>query len=105
VVVSLLQVDHPSGITTLFEAMAMGRAVVASHVGSTSHAIKSGENGLLVAVGDVSAMRAALTSLMQNEPLRRLLGNNARTTIETDFSYVSFVQRFAASLRSVVERV
>jgi glycosyltransferase involved in cell wall biosynthesis len=100
VVVPVRKVDYPSGITSLFEAMAMGRAVVASDVGSTRDFVRDGVNGLLVAVGDPSAMGAAITRLMRDPVARGQLGRHARATIERDFSYAAYVRRFAASLRS-----
>ena len=102
VVVPLRCVDHPSGITALFEAMAMGRCVVASDVGSTQNIVRNGINGVLVPPGDASAMRAAIMALMSDVDLRNRLGRNGRSTIESEFSYSAYVQRFAASLRSVV---
>jgi glycosyltransferase involved in cell wall biosynthesis len=101
VVVPLHQVDHPSGITALFEAMAMGRPVVASDTGSTRDFVQHGGNGILVPVGEPAAMRAALVRLMGDAELRRRLGQNARETIEAHFSFDAYVRRFAESLRSV----
>jgi glycosyltransferase involved in cell wall biosynthesis len=98
----LLPVDYPSGITSLFEAMAMGRAVVATRTGTTSEFLQDGWNGLLVAPGDVQAMRAALTRAMEDAALRACLGLNARKTIEDRCSHEHYAQRLADSLRSVV---
>ena len=103
VVVPLREVDHPSGITSLYEGMAMGRPVVASDVGSARHIVTDGTNGVLVPADQPAALRAALIRLMDDEALRARLGRNARTTIEGPFSYSAYVDRFAASLRSVVE--
>jgi hypothetical protein len=102
VVVPLRQVDHPSGITALFEGMAMGRAVVASDVGTARGVVEDGASGLLVGVGDPAAMREAVTRLMRDPELRGRLGENARRAIEGEFSYAAYVRRFAASLRSVL---
>ena len=80
----------------------MGRAVVASDVGSTNHVVRDGENGMLVPAGDAPAMREALSRLMGDEALRQRLGRAARATIERDHSYAAYVDRFAAGLRSVL---
>jgi glycosyltransferase involved in cell wall biosynthesis len=102
VAVPLRQVDYPSGITTLYEAMAMGRPVVASDIGSTRHIVETDANGVLVPVGDPQALHGALIRLMDDAALRRRLGENARRTIEGEFSYAAYVNRFADSLRSVI---
>jgi glycosyltransferase involved in cell wall biosynthesis len=102
VAVPLQQIDHPSGITALFEGMAMGRAVVASDVGTAQGVIEDGTNGVLVGSGDPEAMRRAIIRLMDDAALRRRLGASARRTIETECSYAAYVRRFAASLTAVL---
>jgi glycosyltransferase involved in cell wall biosynthesis len=63
---------------TLLEAMAAGRAIVASRVAGIPDVIADGENGLLVPPGDVAALRAALTRLIADDALRARLGAAAR---------------------------
>jgi colanic acid/amylovoran biosynthesis glycosyltransferase len=63
------------------EAMAHGRAVVASAVGGLRDLVKDGETGLLVPSGDPKALRAAIDRLLADEDLRRRLGRAAREHI------------------------
>ncbi len=65
---------------TLLEAMAAGRAIVASRVAGIPDVITDGENGLLVPPGDVAALRAALTRLAADDALRARLGAAARAS-------------------------
>jgi glycosyltransferase involved in cell wall biosynthesis len=65
---------------TLLEAMAAGRAIVASRVAGIPDVIADGENGLLVPPGDVAALRAALTRLAADDALRARLGAAARAS-------------------------
>jgi phosphatidyl-myo-inositol dimannoside synthase len=65
---------------TLLEAMAAGRAIVASRVAGIPDVIVDGVNGLLVAPGDPAALRAALVRLLADEGLRTRLGRAARET-------------------------
>ena len=102
VVVPLLDVDHPSGITALFEGMAMGRSVIASDVGSSRSVVQDGSNGLLVPVGDPVRLRAAITRLIDDAALRARLGQAARRSIETEYSYAAYVRRFADSLKATL---
>ncbi len=61
------------GIVAL-EAMAAGLPVVGSRVGGIPEVVIEGETGLLVPAGDVSALAAALTRLVNDPDLRRRLG-------------------------------
>jgi glycosyltransferase involved in cell wall biosynthesis len=63
------------------EAMAHGRAVVASDVGGLRDLLVDGETGLLVPPRDVVALRRALERLLDDRELRRRLGGNARERV------------------------
>jgi len=65
------------------EAMAHGRAVVATRVGGLVDAITDGEDGVLVAPGDEAALRLAVERLLADPGERRRLGTAARTRAET----------------------
>jgi glycosyltransferase involved in cell wall biosynthesis len=62
------------------EAMAHGRAVVATPVGGMRDLVEDGVNGLVVPVGDVPALRVALERLLGDSVLRARLGAAARDT-------------------------
>ena len=70
---------------TVAEAMAAGRAVVASRTGAVSELIVDGETGLLVPPGDVPALASALESLATQPEFRQALGDNARRRAEAHF--------------------
>jgi glycosyltransferase involved in cell wall biosynthesis len=63
---------------TAREAMAHGRAVVATGVGGLRDAIEDGETGLVIPPADPAALRAAVERLLGDEELRRRLGEAAR---------------------------
>lgn len=63
------------------EAMAHGRAVVASDIGGLRDLVVDGETGVLVQPRDVTALRAALERLLADRELRRRLGTNARQRV------------------------
>jgi len=52
------------------EAMAMGKAVLASDIGGHRELIQDGATGMLFRAGDVSALCAALTQLLDDDALR-----------------------------------
>jgi glycosyltransferase involved in cell wall biosynthesis len=60
------------------EAMAYGRPVVATEVGGLADAVTS-DTGVRVSVGDISALRRAIETLLGDRELRERLGAAART--------------------------
>jgi glycosyltransferase involved in cell wall biosynthesis len=83
------------------EAMAHGRAVVASAVGGLVDLVVHEETGLLVPPGDVSALRAALRRLLDDEELRRRLGAAARGRVREHFSWQRTTDRTVAVYEDV----
>lgn len=71
------------------EAMAYGRAVVASDVGGLRDAIDDGVNGLLVPACDVAALRRAIERLLADAELRLRLGAAARAKAQREWSLES----------------
>ncbi len=66
----------------LLEAMAHGRAVVATRVTGVAELVRDGENGLLVPPGDPLALKDALARLAHERGLAERLGAAARATAE-----------------------
>jgi glycosyltransferase involved in cell wall biosynthesis len=58
----------------IVEGMASGLAVIASAAGGPLEIVTDGVDGLLVPPGDVNALAAALTRLVEDDDLRRSLG-------------------------------
>lgn len=69
------------------EAMAYGRAVVATDVGGLPDAIEDGVTGVLVPPNDPAALRAALERLLGDAELRVRLGAAARERARAAFSW------------------
>jgi glycosyltransferase involved in cell wall biosynthesis len=82
----LLPSYHEGMPMALLEAMSWGLPVITTPVGGIPQIVTDKINGLLVAPGDVAALAAAIARLLHDPALRELLGNAARTTIETRFS-------------------
>jgi len=61
------------------EAGAHGLPIVAHAIGGVPEAVLDGETGLLVAPGDTTALTQAFARLLDDAPLRRRLGEAART--------------------------
>jgi glycosyltransferase involved in cell wall biosynthesis len=68
------------------EAMAAGRAVVASSTGGIPEVVAEGETGLLVPPGDAQALAGAVISLLHNPERRRRMGAAGRQRALASFS-------------------
>ena len=85
----------------VLEAMACGRAIVASNVGAIASAIVDQENGVLVPAGDPVALGQALRWLGGNKDLRTHFGRNARARAERDYEVGRCSESFHQLLASV----
>ncbi len=74
--------SHREGLPmALLEALAHGRAVVATPVGGIPSVVEGGVSGLLVPAGDADALRAAIERLLGDRDLRRRLGEAGRARV------------------------
>ena len=64
VVVPLQETDFQAGITTILEAMAMGRAIVCTRTPGQVDTIVDGQTGCYVPPGDADALRSAIQHLL-----------------------------------------
>ena len=80
----------------ILEAMAHGLAVVASDVGAIPDVIDDGDNGLLVAPGDVASLAAALRRLIDEPGLAARMGARGRARFEAAYAIESHVRGLAA---------
>src|SRR5262249_3445877 len=87
----------------LLEAMAAGRACVATDVGDCGSMLDGGHAGRVVGPGDARALAAALGELAADEALRARLGVAARERARL-FSDVAMAQRTTAIYQSVLSR-
>jgi 1,4-alpha-glucan branching enzyme len=77
----LPSLHEPLGIVNL-EAMAAGKAVLASDVGGVSEIVAAGVTGLMVPGGDVQKLAEGLRSLSRDASLRHRLGTAGRQRAE-----------------------
>jgi glycosyltransferase involved in cell wall biosynthesis len=75
----------------LMEAMASGVAVIGSDVGGIRSLIKDQDTGLLFAAGDSGGLAEAISELLWNPDKAKILGTNARSFIDRDFSQEKMV--------------
>lgn len=75
----------------LIEAMAAGRAVVATEVGGNRELVRPKETGLLVPVGDATRLASAISQLNRDRRLISEYGRNARGFALARFSVKAMV--------------
>ncbi len=122
IVVPLKEVENQSGITTILEAMAMGKAVVVSHTrGQTDvvrdrrHASRADPDrptqpewahilgataqeptGIYVRPGDPGELQRAIAFLVAHPETARAMGRNGRQLLRETMSLDHFTERVAA---------
>ncbi len=69
----------------LIEAMALGRACIASNVNAIPEAVRHLENGVLVEAGDSQILAQAIADLADDKSLRERLGVNAKEFVLKNF--------------------
>jgi glycosyltransferase involved in cell wall biosynthesis len=111
VVVPLLDVDFQAGITTILEAMAMGKAVITTRtIGHCGAVVGPNWNasmvewpesfpldeatGIYVPPRDVAALKAAIDFLMTRPDIAATLGANGRRDAVLSFDISRFVKNF-----------
>ncbi len=98
VVVPLYENDFQAGVTTILEAMAMGKAVIATRTTGQGDVITHGENGLYVPPSDAQALRAAIKSLLESPQEAERLGAAARKTIEEQMTLDHWTSRIVSGV-------
>jgi glycosyltransferase involved in cell wall biosynthesis len=68
------------------EAMAMGKAVVATTTGGLPEVVAQGETGLLVPPGDPESLAATVVSLLVDGVRREQMGRNGKARAQERFS-------------------
>jgi glycosyltransferase involved in cell wall biosynthesis len=86
------------------EAAVHGVPSVATRVGGIPDAVVDGETGVLVAVDDVEAVRAALIELCTQPDVRRRLGERAKERARTELDEATMARRYATLFDQVRPR-
>jgi glycosyltransferase involved in cell wall biosynthesis len=99
VVMPLEEVDFQAGITTILEAMSMGKCVLCSRTRGQTDTIVDDQNGRYVATGDADALRSEILELLNNPGPTERLGANARDWAVENAD----VERYAERLSTIVD--
>ena len=89
------------GLTCILEAMAAGKAVIATDLPTTRNYVSDGWNGLLVPEGDAVALRSAISSLWKDPVLASRMGSRGRDGIEAGGGLPEFARRLESVFKQV----
>lgn len=104
VVVPLLPNDFQAGVTTILEAMAMGKPVIVSATAGQGDVVVDGETGVLVPPGDPGALLAEIRRLLHDQAECERLGANARQAVLGSFDLPIYAAALYRQLRETSRR-
>ena len=98
---------HPSlkeafGLAVV-EAMAMGKAVVATTTGGLPEVVVQGETGWLVPPGDPKSLAAAVVSLLEDKVRREQMGRSGKARAQERFSLDASVRQMEQLYGEILE--
>jgi glycosyltransferase involved in cell wall biosynthesis len=134
VVVPLQDVENQAGITTILEAMAMGKAVIVSHTRGQIDVVRDrrrvnranprrltqpdwarslgapkevahGHTGIYVQPGDAAELRRAIAFLLSHPEQARVMGANGRRLVEESMGLDHFAARIGALVCGASEAI
>ena len=91
-VIALLPTDSDNGLTTILEAMSMGKPVICTRTEGQVDIIQDGVTGIYVPQGDSGAMRNAIQTLWNDPELCESMGKAARAYILKHHNMDEFVE-------------
>ena len=89
---------------TLLEAMAAGRAIVATTVGDIPKLIRDGENGMLVPPGNPALLMKAMKKVIDHSEFRERIGARAKLDLASHVASVNTFGRYLDIYRELREK-
>ncbi len=86
----------------LYEAMAAGKAIVASRDGQIADVLQHGYNGLLVEPGDCTALAEAVLWLLNHPDERQAFGKRVRQQAVERHSWVHYIEQVEEAYNAVL---
>lgn len=88
----------------LLEAMAMGKAVIATNVDGTKEVVQDKQNGLLIEAGNIPALILAIISLARNKAMRQDFGRKALETVHQKYDASGMTREIEDVYTSVLKK-
>jgi len=86
----------------ILEAMASGVPIIATTVGGIPEVIKESESGLLVPPSNELELKNAIEKLLNDESLRKWLGQNGRKAVEEKYSWDNVIKEIEKAYEEVL---
>jgi glycosyltransferase involved in cell wall biosynthesis len=86
---------------TLLEALACGKAVVATRVGGTPEIVEDGRNGFLVEAGSEKQIEEAVLKILSDNTLRQKMEEQGRILAENKFDIQNNINRMRKLYRGI----
>jgi glycosyltransferase involved in cell wall biosynthesis len=94
------QVECP---LTILEAMAMAKPVVTTNIGAIPEIVRDKENGVIVRPGSPQTLADAVTILLVNKELSFQLGKNARSCVQSHYTWELAVRDTMSAFKEAIE--
>lgn len=86
----------------VLEAFACRKAVVATKVGGTPEVVRHGENGFLVAAGDMDGLATFILALASDPGLRQRMGQSGYEHVRASFDYTAQTEAYLQVYNSLL---
>ena len=90
-----------TGITVVFEAMAMGKAVISTKSQYYPFDIEKEKCGIYIDYSDVEGWQKAITYLRENPEIAQKMGENGRKIVETRYNYKLFCMELEQHIKQL----
>lgn len=104
VVLPLTRTAYHPGQTVLVQAMALGKAVIATRAYGTQEYIDDGEDGILVEEGNSARLREKIILLLNDRPAAAALGKKARAKALREMSGRAFAGKLTTIIKDIYEK-
>lgn len=93
---------EPAGLTSLLEAMAMGKTVIVTKGLSSEDYVIDDKTGIIVEPGNVEQLEKAIVQLLGDDSKRNRIGNCACQCVQKNFNIERNAEKLAICLQKLV---